>query len=103
MSVELAPNGLPRTSEWLFPEYSFHKIDLEDHASVIIERILDRGSWEEVNWLFEHYGEQRLAEWVRRYGFRALSKRSFALWRLVLNVDDYEAPEWAKEAKAMFW
>lgn len=91
----------PRSIAWLFPEYDFAEMDPESHASVIIERILERGRWEEVRWLFAYYGQARIAEWVRQHGFRLLSKRSFALWRLVLGITDYRAPEWARAAKAM--
>ena len=56
---------------------------------------------DQLRWLFAHYGEQYVADWVRQHGFRLLSKRSFALWRLALGVVDYVAPEWAVEAKEM--
>jgi hypothetical protein len=42
-----------------------------------------------------------VAAWVRRHGFRLLSKRSFALWRLALDISDYHAPDWAVAAKEM--
>jgi len=103
MTVELAENGLPRSSKWLFPEYDFGRMNPQEYAGVVIERILDRGSWAEVNWLFDFYGETRIAEWVRRHGFRLLSPRSFALWRLYLDIDDFVAPDWAKEARTMKW
>jgi len=92
---------LPADSSWLFPEYDFSTMSTEDHAGVIIERILERGSWEQVRWLFAHYGEGYVADWVRRHGFRLLSRRSFALWRLVLGITDPIAPDWAVEAKRM--
>jgi hypothetical protein len=103
MSIELAPNGLPQSSQWLFPEYDFAQMTPDEFVGVIIERILDRGSWHEVNWLFERYGERCLTEWVRQHGFRLLSPRSFALWRLNLGITDFIAPDWAREAKAMIW
>jgi hypothetical protein len=94
-----AAEDLPEDSAWLFPEYRFEDIRLDSYRAVIIERILERGSWEQVRWLFATYGETEVAEWVRRHGFRLLSKRSFALWRLTLDVEDYFAPDWAREAK----
>jgi hypothetical protein len=49
-------------------------------------------------------GEQVVADWVRKHGFRLLSRRSFALWRLTLGVKDFQAPEWAAAAKGgMEW
>lgn len=103
MSIELAPNELPQSSQWLFPEYDFAVMTPQEYAGVVIERILDRGSWAEVNWLFATYGENRIAEWVRRHGFRLLSPRSFALWRLNLNIDEFVAPDWALKARATGW
>jgi hypothetical protein len=100
-SSPIFANHLPADAAWLFPEYDFETIDLELHKGVIIERILERGTWEQLRWLFATYGEAGVAAWVQQHGFRLLSKRSFALWRLVLDVTDYEAPEWAVAAKEM--
>jgi hypothetical protein len=91
---------LPTDSAWLFPEYTFAEIDQERHRGVIIERFLERGTWEQTRWLFATYGEATVADWVRQHGFRLLSRRSFALWRLALDVSDYHAPDWAVAAKA---
>jgi hypothetical protein len=92
---------LPADSDWLFPEYDVDSLEVESHSGVIIERMLERGTWEQLRWLFGTYGEERVACWVQQHGFRLLSKRSFVLWRLVLRVQEYVAPDWAREAKAM--
>jgi hypothetical protein len=97
----LSKKQIPADSAWLFPEYEFESINLDNHQGVIIERILERGSWKQISWLFETYGENRVAEWVRKHGYRLLSKRSFALWRLTLRINDYNAPAWAVAAKEM--
>lgn len=91
---------LPASMAWLFPEYDWATLDVERHSGVIIERLLERGTWQQLRWLFSIYGEARVAEWVRRHGFRLLSRRSFALWRLALGVDDFCAPDWAREARS---
>ena len=99
--IVLAANQIPEDTEWLFPEYDFERMNLEDYQGVIIERILERGSWSQVRWLFKTYGETQVAEWVRKHGFRLLSKRSFSLWHLALGINDYTAPDWAIETKQM--
>ena len=98
---ETTRKTLPPDSAWLFPEYDFESIDLENHQGVIIERILERGSWEQVRWLFSTYGVQQVSVWVRSHGFRLLSRRSFAFWRLVLGIPDFQAPDWIREARKM--
>jgi len=98
---ELKQLNIPADMAWLFPEYAFAMMDIQTHRGVIIERVLERGSWEQTRWLFATYGEAAVAEWVSKHGFRLLSKRSFAMWRLVLNVEDYYAPDWAIAAKQL--
>ena len=92
---------LPADAAWLFPEYEFGSMTLASHRGVIIERILERGTWDQTRWLFRVVGETAVAEWVGRHGYRLLSRRSFALWRLVRGVRVFDAPDWAIEAKAM--
>lgn len=96
-----AYGAIPVDMEWLFPEYDFQEVRLGDYDGVIIERVLERGNWEQLRWLFHTYGEVKVADWVRQHGFRLLSKRSFALWRLALDVTDFDAPDWAIAAKEL--
>ena len=90
---------LPSDCARLFPEYDLEQMDLKSYEGVIIERVLEKGSWEQLRWLFTTFGENRVANWVREHGFRLLSKRSFALWQLALGIVNYKAPEWAIEGK----
>jgi hypothetical protein len=66
-------NNLPIDSAWLFPEYEFESMKLIDHQGVIIERILERGSWNQIRWLFNTYSETQVADWVQNHVFRLLS------------------------------
>lgn len=95
LKTSLTPNKLPKDSEWLFPEYDPHRLHPQKHAGIIIERILEKGSWEQIQWLFNRYGESTVTEWVKKHGFRLLSKRSFALWRVTLSIEEYAVPDWA--------
>lgn len=90
---------LPLELEWMFPEYEFAIMDIDTHRGVIIERVLERGDWDQTRWLFATYGEAEIRQWVQRYGFRLLSRRSFTLWRLVLDIEEFNAPDWAIVAK----
>ncbi|MBI4770006.1 MAG: hypothetical protein HY784_06220 [Chloroflexi bacterium] len=92
--VPLAPNGLPESSAWLFPEYDFVRMEPEEYAPVVMERVLERGSIPEVQWLLAHYGTRRLSAWLRRYGYRALSPRTFEYWRWVLGIKRFRRPPW---------
>jgi hypothetical protein len=96
MAIELAANGLPQSSAWLFPEYDFAQMEPDEHASVVIERVLNRGSWNEIRWLIEHYGKRGVAQWIRQHGYRRLDRRAFEYWRWMLGVKRYRVPPWEK-------
>ena len=92
----LAPNGLPLGSAWLFPEHEFSRMHPETFGSVIIERILERGSVEQVRWLIQQYKPKVIAAWVRRYGYRRLSHKVFEYWRWVFGIKRYHRPPWER-------
>ncbi len=94
--VELAENGLPKTSAWLFPEYDFAQMNPHEYAGVVIERVLDRGSADEAQWLFEKYGKRRVTRWVRQHGYRLLNWQSFQHWRSTLGIQRYKVPPWER-------
>lgn len=95
------PGDFPPDMEWLFPEYDFETIDIETHAGIIIERVLDRGSWDQLRWLFKTYSEEQIADWVAKHGFRLLSKGSFYLWRAALNIHEFTTLDWSSEARSL--
>ncbi len=45
----MARRILPESAAWLFPEYEFDKMNPRTYRHVIIERILERGMWSEIN------------------------------------------------------
>jgi len=49
-------NNIPVSLAQLFQEYDFESLDIDLYANTIIERILERGTWEELHWLFQQYG-----------------------------------------------
>jgi hypothetical protein len=99
--IILAKNQLPADATWLFPEYEFESMNLKDYQGVITERILKRGSWRQIQWLFLTFGEIGVENWVLNHGFRLLSKRSIALWRPALGIEEFKVPSWTFTAKEM--
>ncbi len=100
MSIQLAPNGLPASSVRLFPEYDFARMNPDHYAGVIMERVLDRGSWAEIRWLLETYGKREIAKWVRAHGYRRLDKCAFNYWRNMLDIKRYTVPPWEHSESA---
>jgi hypothetical protein len=38
----------------------------DSHRGVIIERVLEKGTWEQLHGLFARYGEATVIAWVRK-------------------------------------
>lgn len=76
---------LPAKLISLFPNYDVNTLDLDDQAPLIIKTILSRGSWQQVLWLFNHYGYNKIKEVFREdyYGLRSLPEPTLRLWELV--------------------
>lgn len=68
----------------LFWDVNPRKIDAEKHARYIIERILEFGKDEEVQWLFHYYSSLRIKQALEQ-SRGVLHDKSKALWSLVLS------------------
>ncbi len=80
--------GVPRSLAPFLQEYAIDDVDPEQGRYTLIERTLRYGNRAEIRWLFHHYGEPAIAEWVRRWGERALPRPHLAFWRVVLSLGD---------------
>lgn len=94
LGMATTTNNLPPSTAWLFPEYPFAQMDTHNYANVIIERVLARGSWEQIRWLFDQYERDTIKQWVQQHGYRRLDKRAFHYWCWMLGVTDYQIPPW---------
>lgn len=53
----------------------------------VIEHILEDGDSEDLRWLFHTLPRAAVADWVRKYGNRRLSRRSRVAWRRLLDLE----------------
>ncbi len=68
------------------------RLQVDQHATLIIERILAYGDRAEVRWLLDTYGRERVREWVMASGANRLSRRRYHLWCFVFQVPEQEQP-----------
>jgi hypothetical protein len=59
---------IPLSLAPFFQEYDLRNLDLEQSAGTIIERTLQFGNRDEIRWLFHTYSQQRIRDWVARWG-----------------------------------
>lgn len=97
---------LPDYFERLFRNYNFQKIDTEEHAKMIIKTTLVLGTWEQILWLFEFYGKDKIGDVFREdlRGLRELPEPVVNLWGLLFlddqqNIDESERQEAGSKRK----
>ena len=95
-------NSIPSSLARLFHEYDFARMDVRQHANIIIERTLEMGTWEELRWLFHHYGIQQITEYLQQFGNRRLSKMTFNYWIKLLQIKEYRPAPFA-EIRDKLW
>ncbi len=88
MTEGYTTRGIPRSLRLAFQEYDIEQLDPEEHAFTVIERALTWGNREETRWLFDRYGPERLAAWVRSAGWRALPLDRLALWAAYFDLQN---------------
>lgn len=93
-----ASDAVPRIPDGLkpyFQEYDLAQLDPLRDANLIIQRVLEFGTWDEIRWLFVTYGGQRIRLFVRRHGQRWLKPVTFHYWRKLLGIRRWRKPPFA--------
>ena len=98
MTVASIPVGLAP----YFQEYDLVNLDLDVDATLVIQRTLEYGTWDEVRWLFVTYGAARVRTFVRERGERMLSKVTFNYWRKLLGLRSWRHSPFPTEAKEVW-
>lgn len=71
-------------SKGLFWDVDFADIDWECNAPYVVERVLDKGSWENFKTILEYYGETGIKEIIIK--LRYLDKRTLSFCSVYFNI-----------------
>jgi len=77
---------LPRRLAPYFQEYDVKQLSLARDANLVIQRTLEFGTVQEIQWLFRVYGKARVKRFLTELGERGLSRKAFNYWRMLLGV-----------------
>jgi hypothetical protein len=92
---------IPATIQALLWEYSPEEIPSgEKWQSAIIERVMQRGCWEDMLWLLRSFDRERLRRFLERRGKRALAPRELRFWARICDVPEAEQNTWVREARS---
>ncbi|OHB78749.1 MAG: hypothetical protein A2Z25_11810 [Planctomycetes bacterium RBG_16_55_9] len=83
----------------LFWEYNVRQMDVRKHADAIMDRIMERGTWDAMCWLRKVYDSDQIVSYLKRRGMRVLPPREMNYWALVSGVPQDQRTAWMQEAR----
>lgn len=87
--------------KWIFWDVDFDQIDVESHAHGVMARVLERGCLEDVRWLIEVYGLDRIHDFFRQVWAPEITERTRTFWRAVFGAKEEpwaEPPAWRRNS-----
>ena len=95
--------SLPPQLRAHFWDYNFSKLNWSRDRELIIARILQSGTWDDVKWLRAQVDDADLRRWiVTRHG-RGLSPQQLRYWQLVLAIPRRQVDGWLKHPARQVW
>jgi hypothetical protein len=91
---------IPSTIRNLLWEYSLGEHPEERWQSTIIERVMQRGCWDDMVWLLREFDRERLRSFLQRRGRRVLAPRELRFWSRVCGVPESDQDVWLQEARS---
>jgi hypothetical protein len=85
-AIPTPSSSIPSSAAPFFQEYDFTRLDVTEHAGLIIERILAYGNRAELHWLVQTYGWETIRGWIAGSGLYRLPLLRYNLWCLVFEV-----------------
>ena len=85
-----------------FQEYDITQLDMTRDANLIIQRVLEFGTWDELRWLFETYRSKRIRLFLREHGERWLKPVAFNYWRKLMRIRKWKSSPFQIE-KGNLW
>ena len=94
---------LPEMLRPLFWEYDFEKLRWPAHQDLVIAKVLDNGTWEDVQWLRRRISNDELREWIVSHRGRGLSAPQITFWQLILNIPRRTVNAWLQSEARRIW
>jgi hypothetical protein len=87
---------IPSSLKPYFQEYDLQDLRIHRDADLIIQRILEFGTWDDIRWLFQAYPPKRIRRFLRLHGERWLRPVTFNYWRKLLHIRRWQHAPFGK-------
>ncbi|OIP04133.1 hypothetical protein AUK18_00575 [Candidatus Beckwithbacteria bacterium CG2_30_44_31] len=79
---------IPKHLHKYFWEINPRELSLSEDADYIVARLLDYGKTQDIEWLLERFGKDRIKTVLKKY--RGISRKSAYFWSNILQINPRE-------------
>ena len=90
--------ALPPSLHTFFWEYDPATLDIQKHATFVMERLMERGSWEAMQWLLATFTQSQRYVYLQTRGRKRLSPKALNYWAIMSDVPELERRQWIADA-----
>lgn len=94
---------LPQSIASLFWDHPAGAVALALHRDFVVERVLARGSWDDICWLRREVGDDALRHAIAVGRGRSLSRPQLRFWELVLELPQDDVEHWLSLPAREIW
>jgi hypothetical protein len=91
---------LPPSLHTFFWEYNPAELDTRKFSNFIMERLMERGSWEAMQWLLASFSAQQRLAYLQTRGRKILSPKTLNYWAIMSDVPELERRQWLADARS---
>ena len=99
----VAQIGLRAEFSDLFWDCRLTDLSAEAHQDFIVERILSRGSWDQIRLLRAWLGDDVIQDVLEQHRGRTLSRAQLRLWEVLLDLPAERVNTWIAEERRQVW
>ena len=78
-------------------------VDAASHADFVAGRLMESGGLDAIRWLRTTYGDEALADYLRRTRGRAVERRRLRFWQVILGLPVLLVDQWLDQPGRAVW
>lgn len=78
---------IPDEFKVYFWDCKFKDLDMRKHKKFIMERLLNLGSFNTFNWIFNNFKREEVESFLKEHGKIRLSRNSYNFWKFVIRIN----------------
>ena len=87
----------------LFWEYDISELSWDQYGDFVIRRVLSHGSWNQICWVRDEFGDQEIFRVIVANEGRSLSPRQLRFWELILDLPEADVERWLRDTRRQIW